>query len=88
MASPAENTVAEVEAQLDATTRALADSPMLSASQGDRIAEKLDRLQSQLMEVTPPPSMADAEARHGLTPATPEEFAQLAKHMLAPDGEG
>lgn len=88
MSSTAESTVAEVEAQLEATTRALADAPMLTASQGERIVEKLERLQSQLMEVTPPPSMAEAEARLGLTPATPEQFAELAKHMLPPDGEG
>ncbi len=80
--------MAEVEAQLEATARALAGVPMLSASQRVRIAEKLERLQSQLMEVTPPPSMAEAEARLGLTPATPEQFAELARHMLPPDGEG
>jgi len=85
MSSSARNSVA---ALLDEASRAFEAVQTLDKKDAEQIVDKLERLQSQLMEATPPPSLVEAEARLGLTPATPEEFAELAKHMQPPDGEG
>jgi hypothetical protein len=69
-------------------SRALSAVPKLTARDADRIAEKMDRLASQLLEATPPGPMSDVHASLGTTPASTEDFAALAEHMLPPDREG
>ena len=51
-------------------------------------AEKMERLGSQLLEVTAPGSMSEVYQRLDAEPASAEEFAELARHMQAPDHEG
>ena len=48
----------------------------------------MDRLASQLLEISPPPAMDAVYERLGVTPASDEEFASLVDEMGAPDGEG
>jgi hypothetical protein len=89
VSSLSDETVAAFEAKLDETSRALsAVHTMLDERDAERIGDKLERLASQLMEVTAPPSIDAADARLGLSPAGAEDFAELAPHMQPPDGEG
>jgi hypothetical protein len=48
----------------------------------------MDRLASQLMEVSPPPAMEAVHQRLGTTPASSEEFASVIDEMGRADGEG
>jgi hypothetical protein len=88
MAAPSESSIAEIEAKLDEATRALASVEQLRGRDAERIEEKMERLASQLLEVTAPIPMSEIHERLGTTPVSPEEFAELSKYMLPPDGEG
>ena len=48
----------------------------------------MDRLASQLLEISPPPAMDSVYERLGVVPASDEEFATLMRDTGAPDGEG
>lgn len=92
MNSLADADIAALEAKLDQAAEAFAqvqsEGHFLEGRDAERIAEKLERLHSQIMEVTPPVPMSEVYDRLGGRDATPEEFAELAKYMLPPDGEG
>jgi hypothetical protein len=48
----------------------------------------MDRLASQLLEVSAPPPIASVHERFGSKPADLDEFGSLAEQMSSADGEG
>jgi hypothetical protein len=60
----------------------------LNARQAERVGARMDRLASQLLELSPPPSMDEVYQRLAVSPATDEEFASLVDEMGSSDGEG
>jgi len=48
----------------------------------------MDRLASQLLEVSAPPAINDVHSRLGTQPVELDEFASLADHLGVADGEG
>ena len=87
MSAP-EESIAHLEDQLDGASRTLSSLPALNARQAERVAARMDRLASQLLEVSPPPPMEAVHRRLGTTPATSEDFASVVDQMGAADGEG
>jgi hypothetical protein len=87
-----DDTVSELKARLDAASDAFArvqkEGQLLDGSDAETVAEKMERLGSQLLEVTAPVSMSEVYQRLDAVPASEEEFAELARHMQAPDHEG
>ena len=88
MSASSDESIAALEAQLEGTSRALSSMESLSARQAERVAERMDRLASQLLEVSPPPAMDAVHERLSTTPASEEDFASLIDRMGPPDGEG
>jgi hypothetical protein len=88
MSESREESIAHVEEQLDSVSRTLSGMDELNARQAERVAARMDRLASQLLEISPPPAMDAVYQRLGVTPASDEEFASLVDEMGAPDGEG
>jgi hypothetical protein len=72
---------AQLEEQLDGVSRTLSSMQELNARQAERVAARIDRLASQLSELSPPPAMDEVYQRLGVAPATDEEFASLADGM-------
>lgn len=83
-----DESIAQLEAQLDGASRTLSGLDALNARQAERVAARMDRLASQLMEVSPPPAMAGVHQRLGTTPASSEDFASVVDQMGPADGEG
>jgi hypothetical protein len=88
MSEPSDDSTAQLEEQLDGVSRTLSSMEELSARQAERVGARMDRLASQLLELSPPPSMDGVYRRLGMAPATDEEFASLVDEMGPPDGEG
>jgi hypothetical protein len=86
-ASPDES-IAQLEAQLDVASRTLSGVREMSVNEAERVAERMDRLASQLLEVSAPAGIQDVHERLGTVPAIAEEFDELAGWMDAADGEG
>jgi hypothetical protein len=83
-----DESIAQLVAQLDGASRTLSGFDALNARQAERVAARMDRLASQLMEVSPPPAMAGVHQRLGTTPASSEDFASVVDQMGRADGEG
>jgi hypothetical protein len=79
---------AQLEEQLDGISQTLSSMDDLNARQAERVAVCMDRLASQLLELSPPPAMNGVYQRLSVAPATDEEFAPLVAEMGSPDGEG
>jgi hypothetical protein len=88
MSESREESIAQFEEQLDGAARTLSGIEELDAREAERVAARMDRLASQLLEISPPPAMDLVYQRLGVTPASDEEFAALVDEMGAPDGEG
>ncbi len=88
MAHSVDESIAALEEQLDGASRTLSVLGALNARQAERVAERMDRLASQLLEVSPPLPIDDIHARLGTTPASNEDFASVLDEMGPPDGEG
>lgn len=88
MSESPDESIAELEDQLDGASRALSSLHALNARQAERVAARMDRLASQLLEVSPPPAMEAVHQRLGTTPTSSEDFASIADQMGAADGEG
>jgi len=88
MSEPSERTIEFLEEQLEGAERTLSSLRPLDEEQARRVAERMDRLVSQLMAVSRPPYLQDAHERLGTVPVGADEFAALAKEMSPPDGEG
>jgi hypothetical protein len=88
MSESPEESIAQLEGQLDGASRTLSSLPALNARQAERVAARMDRLASQLLEVSPPPVMEAVHQRLGTTAATPQDFASVVDQMGPADGEG
>ena len=88
MSESGQESIAQLEEQLDGVSRTLSGMEELNARQAERVAARMDRLASQLLEISPPPAIAAVYQRLGVTPASDEEFASLVDEMGVPDGEG
>lgn len=88
MSETREKSIAELEEQLDGVSRRLSGLEELNAREAERVAARMDRLASQLLEIGPPPGMDAVYQRLGVTAASDEDFASLVDEMGAPDGEG
>lgn len=88
MSEAPDESVAELEDQLDGASRTLSSLDALNARQAERVAARMDRLASQLMEVSPPTAMEAVHQRLGTTPASSEDFATVVDQMGRADGEG
>ena len=88
VSEPLEDPIARLEDQLDGASRMLSGLGALNARQTERVAARMDRLASQLLEVSAPVTMAAVHERLGTNPASAEEFASLVGEMSPADGEG
>ncbi|MDQ3678615.1 MAG: hypothetical protein M3401_17755 [Actinomycetota bacterium] len=68
--------------------RTLSGLGALSDQQAERVAQRMDRLASQLLEVSAPASIDAVHERLGTKPAGREELESLADRMGPPDGKG
>ena len=85
---PAEDSVKQLERELETVERSMSAVGGLSAQQAERVAERVDRLASQLLEITTPEPWHGVHARLGTTPASGEDFSALMGELGSPDGEG
>jgi hypothetical protein len=88
MSQSSDESIAQLEEQLDGVSRTLSGLQQLNARQAERVAARMDRLASRLLEISPPPPIEAVYERLGVTPAGSEDFASLVDEMGAPDGEG
>jgi hypothetical protein len=88
MSGRRDESIAQLEQQLDGASRAMSALDRLNAREAARVAARMDRLASQLLEISEPPEMEAVYQRLGVTPASDEDFAALVDEMGAPDGEG
>lgn len=80
--------VKHLEDQLEGAARTLSGLGTLSGQQAERVAQRMDRLASQLLEASAPPPIASAHERLGTKPADPDELRSPAEQMGSADGEG
>ncbi len=80
--------VKHLEDQLEGAARTLSSLGTLSDRQAERVAQRMDRLASQLLELGAPPTIASVHERLGTTPADPDDFRSAAEQMGPADGEG
>lgn len=85
---PADDTVSRLERELELVERSMSAVGALSAQQAQRVAERVDRLASQLLEITAPESWDAVHARLGTKPASSEDFSALSGELGSPDDEG
>jgi hypothetical protein len=83
-----DSSVEQLEDQLEGAERTLSTLGALSDQQAERVAQRMDRLASQLLEVSAPSPMHAVHERLATSPASREEFDTLADEMGAADGEG
>jgi hypothetical protein len=88
MSGRRDESIAQLEQQLDGASRAMSALDQLNAREAERVAARMDRLASQLFEISEPPAMEAVYQRLGVTAASDEDFASLVDEMGAPDGEG
>ncbi len=84
----ADNAIERLEYQLEGAERTLSALSSLTDQQAQRVAERMDRLASQLLEVSAPPAINDVHQRLGTRPVELDEFRSLADQLGAADGEG
>ncbi|MGI8592978.1 MAG: hypothetical protein ACR2ML_01170 [Solirubrobacteraceae bacterium] len=83
-----DNSIEQLEHQLEGAERTLSGVGALSDQQAERVAQRMDRLASQLLNVSAPSPIDVVHERLGTRPASREELESLADRMGAPDGEG
>lgn len=88
MSGSSDGSVEQLEDQLEGAGRTLSSLGALSDQQAERVAQRMDRLASQLLEVSAPLPMHAAHERLATSPASHEEFDTLVDEMGAADGEG
>jgi hypothetical protein len=88
MSGRLDESIAQLEQQLDGASRAMSALDQLNAREAERVAARMDRLASQLLEISEPAAKKAAYGRLGVTPASDEDFQSLIDAMGAPDGEG
>jgi len=85
---PADDSVSQLERELETVERSMSAVGGLSAQQAERVAERVDRLASQLLEITTPEPWDGVHTRLGTTPASGEDFSELVSELGSPDDEG
>ncbi len=88
MSEPAENSIDQLEEQLEGAERTLSSLRPLDRGEAERVGERMDRLASQLLAVTEPPRMGEVHDDLGTDPLNEGEFRALTDQMSEPDGEG
>ena len=88
MSGRRDESIAQLEEQLDGASRTISGLDQLDAREAERVAARMDRLASQLLEISPPPAMEAVYERLDVTPASDQDFATLVDQMGARDGEG
>jgi hypothetical protein len=88
VSEPPEDSVARLEDQLDGASRTLSALGALNARQAERVAAPMDRLASQLLDVSAPMPMATVHQQLVTTPAGADGLASLADDMSPGDDEG
>ena len=83
MSGRRDESIAQLEQQLDGASRAMSALDQLNAREAERVAARMDRLASQLLEISEPPAMEAVYQRLGVTPASDEDFASLVEEMGA-----
>lgn len=83
-----DSSVEQLEDQLEGAQRTLSALGALSDQQAERVGQRMDRLASQLLEVSAPSPMHAVHERLATSPASREQFDTLADEMGAADGEG
>lgn len=88
MSEPSEDSVARLEDQLDGASRTLSALGVLNTRQAERVAALMDRLSSQLLEVSEPVPMAADHEQLATSPASADDVALLVREMTPGDSEG
>jgi len=88
MSGSSENSIEQLEDQLDGVARTLSGLGTLNDRQAERVAQRMDRLASQLLEVSAPPRMVAVHERLATKPISREEFDSVIDQMGSSDGEG
>jgi hypothetical protein len=88
MGESRDEAAARLEEQLDRVSRTLSRMEDLNVRQAERVAARMDRLASQVLELSLPAAMDGVYQRLGVAPAADEEFASLVDQMGSLDGEG
>ncbi len=88
MSEAADNAIEQLEDQLEGAARTLSALSSLTDQQAQRVAQRMDRLASQLLEVSAPPAINDVHSRLGTQPVELHEFESLTDRLGATDGEG
>lgn len=86
--SGSDESLNQIEEQLDGLEQSLGGVDALNERQAQHVGERMDRLASRLLELSPPPAMATVHEELGSSPASAEEFDRLAERMSEADGEG
>jgi len=68
LSEAADNAIEQLEDQLEGAARTLSALSSLTDQQAQRVAQRMDRLASQLLEVSAPPAMNDVHSRLGTHP--------------------
>lgn len=68
MADQSDSLLAELESQLEGAERSLSAVEALDERQAERLGDRMDRLASQLLEVSDPPSIESVYQELGVTP--------------------
>lgn len=84
----AEDSVSQLERELEIVERSMSAVGALSAQQAEGVAERVDRLASQLLEITTPEPWDAVHARLGTTPASDEDFSALATNWVRLTAKG
>jgi hypothetical protein len=82
-----EDSVSRLERELETVERSMSAVGVLSEQQVERVADRVDRLASQLLEISAPEPWAAVHARLGTTPAGAEDFSGLVGELISPDDE-
>lgn len=85
---PTDDAVSQLERELETVERSMSTVGALSTQQAERVAERVDRLASQLLEITTPEPWDAVHVRLGTTPASGADFSTLTDELGEPDGEG
>ena len=88
VSKPSEDSVARLENQLDSASRTLSALGALNARQVQRVAARMDRLSSQLLDLSEPVPMAAVHEQLATAPASDDDFASLVREMSPGDSEG
>jgi hypothetical protein len=88
VSEPSEDSVARLEDQLDSASRTLSALGALNARQAERVAARMDRLSSQLLDLSEPVPMAAVHEQLATSPASDDDFASLVREMSPGDSEG